>query len=123
MANILVVEDEKIVAADIASTLEGLGYSVPGVVSSGEEAVRRVGELHPDLVLMDIVLGGQMDGVQAARLLRQRFSIPVVFLTAFADGDSLNRARASEPFGYIVKPFTKATLEEKVQKIMQKATA
>lgn len=115
MANILVVEDEKIVAADIASTLEGLGYSVPGVVSSGEEAVRRVGELHPDLVLMDIVLGGQMDGVQAARLLRQRFSIPVVFLTAFADGDSLNRARASEPFGYIVKPFSEKELRSTIE--------
>jgi PAS domain S-box-containing protein len=115
MANILVVEDEKIVATDIASTLEGLGYSVPGVVSSGEEAVRRVGELHPDLVLMDIVLGGQMDGVQAARLMRQRFSIPVVFLTAFADGDSLNRARASEPFGYIVKPFNEKELRSTIE--------
>ncbi len=115
MANILVVEDEKIVAADIHSTLVGLGYSVPGVVSSGEEAVRRVAELHPDLVLMDIMLGGQMDGVQAARLMRQRFSVPVVFLTAFADGESLNRARASEPFGYIVKPFSEKELRSTIE--------
>jgi two-component system, cell cycle sensor histidine kinase and response regulator CckA len=115
MANILVVEDEKIVAADIASTLEGLGYSVPGVVSSGEEAIRRVNELHPDLVLMDIMLDGQMDGVQAARLMRQRFRIPVVFLTAYADGDSLNRARVSEPFGYIVKPFNEKELRSTIE--------
>jgi PAS domain S-box-containing protein len=115
MANILVVEDEKIVAADIASTLQGLGYSVPGVVSSGEEAIRRANELHPDLVLMDIMLGGQMDGVQAARLMRQRFRIPVVFLTAYADGDSLNRARASEPFGYIVKPFNEKELRSTIE--------
>src|SRR6266849_6599765 len=115
MANILVVEDEKIVAADIASTLQGLGYSVPGVVSSGEEAIRRANELHPDLVLMDIMLGGQMDGVQSARLMRQRFRIPVVFLTAYADGDSLKRARASEPFGYIVKPFNEKELRSTIE--------
>ena len=115
MASILVVEDEKIVAADIRSTLTSLGYTVPGLVSSGEEAIPLVAQWQPDLVLMDIILGGQMDGVQAARLIRQRFGIPVVFLTAYADGDSLGRARDSEPFGYIVKPFTEKDLRSTIE--------
>jgi PAS domain S-box-containing protein len=115
MASILVVEDEKIVAADIQSTLTSLGYSVPLVVSSGEEAVRRVLEIRPDLVLMDIMLDGQMDGVQAARVMRQRFSVPVVFLTAYADSDSLSRARASDPFGYVVKPFSEKELRTTIE--------
>src|SRR5260370_9466430 len=103
MANILVVEDEKIVAADIHSTLVSLGYWGPGVVSSGEEAVRRVAELHPDLVLVVIVRVVQIYGVEKARLRRNRVSLPGVFRDAFAHGGPLNPAQDSEALFFMVK--------------------
>ena len=102
---ILVVEDERIVADDIKMSLQRLGYVVPGMTSSGEEAVKKAEEIHPDLVLMDIVLEGKMDGVEAASLIRYRFDIPVVYLTAYSDKKTLERAKVTEPFGYILKPF------------------
>ena len=102
---ILVVEDEGIVARDLQDTLERLGYAVPAVASSGEEAVEKAAETHPDLVLMDIVLKGAMDGVEAADQIRSHFDIPVVYLTANSDEDILERAKITEPFGYILKPF------------------
>jgi PAS domain S-box-containing protein len=104
-AYILVVEDEHIVAKDIRQELQRLGYIVPDVVSSGEDAIEKSGELHPDLVLMDIMLKGKIDGIKAAEKIRVRFDIPVVFLTAYADEDTLNRAKITEPFGYLLKPF------------------
>ena len=102
---IMVVEDEGIVALDIQSKLEGKGYEVTAVVSSGEEAVEKAAETHPNLVLMDIQLEGEMDGVEAADQIRSRFDIPVVYLTAFSDDSTLQRAKVSEPFGYLLKPF------------------
>jgi PAS domain S-box-containing protein/putative nucleotidyltransferase with HDIG domain len=102
---ILVVEDERIVADDIKMSLQRLGYDVPGMTSSGEEAVKKAEETHPDLVLMDIVLEGEMDGVEAASAIRSRFDIPVVYLTAYSDKKTLERAKVTEPFGYILKPF------------------
>ena len=112
---ILVTEDERIVAMDIQSMLQGMGYSVPEVAYSGEEAIAKAAEFHPDLVLMDIMLGSGMDGVEAAETIRSRFDIPVVYLTANADEPILQRAKLTEPFGYIIKPFRErevyATLE------------
>ena len=107
MANekILVVEDERIVAMDIRSTLVRLGYEVPAIISSGEEAIKKAGELHLDLVLMDINLNGKMDGIEAAQQIHDRFDIPVVYLTAYSDEKTLERANVTEPFGYIMKPF------------------
>jgi len=102
---ILIVEDERITAEDIRLSLGGLGYAVTGMASSGEEAIRKAKELHPDLVLMDIVLGGDMDGIEAAKRIRARFNIPVVYLTAYADEKTLERAKVTQPFGYILKPF------------------
>ena len=102
---ILIVEDERITAEDIRLSLGGLGYAVTGMASSGEEAIRKAEELHPDLVLMDIVLGGDMDGIEAAEIIRARFNIPVVYLTAYADEKRLERAKVTQPFGYILKPF------------------
>lgn len=102
---ILIVEDERITAEDIRLSLGGLGYAVTGMASSGEEAIRKAEELHPDLVLMDIVLGGDMDGIEAAKRIRARFNIPVVYLTAYADEKTLERAKVTQPFGYILKPF------------------
>ncbi|MCX5908778.1 MAG: response regulator, partial [Deltaproteobacteria bacterium] len=102
---ILVVEDEGIVAKDIEKTLRDLGYIVPALASSGEEAIEKALVTRPDLVLMDIVLLGKMDGVEAAEEIRTRLGIPVVYLTAHADAATLERAKITEPFGYLLKPF------------------
>ena len=102
---IMVVEDESIVAKDIEMSLNKLGYSVCSLASSGEEAIRKAGEDRPDLVLMDIVLQGEMSGVEAAGQIRSQFDIPVIYLTAYADEKTLNLAKITEPFGYMLKPF------------------
>jgi signal transduction histidine kinase len=107
---VLVVEDEMIVARDIAQQLLDLGYTHAGTTSFGEQAIELVAELHPDLVLMDIQLAGAMDGIAAAQIIRTRFALPVVFLTAFAADDVLARAKLTEPFGYILKPFSEREL-------------
>ena len=114
-AQVLVVEDNAIVAMDIRVKLEALGYSVADVVRSGEEAVVRAAEIGPDLVLMDINLSGDMDGIGAAGHIRSRSAIPVVYLTAHADGETLRRAKQTGPFGYIVKPFEKRDLHAAVE--------
>ncbi len=105
MARILIVEDETIVAEDIRGSLQNLGYDISAVVSSGEEAVKKVEDSDPDLVLMDIVLKGEMDGIEAAELIKSRFTIPVIYLTAYADENLLQRARVTKPWEYILKPF------------------
>ncbi len=112
---IIVVEDEQIVAKDIQKTLEGLGYFVAAIASTGADAIKRSEELGPDLVLMDIKLKGKMDGIEASRQIRERFNIPVVFLSAHADLDTLHRARMTEPFGYIIKPFQTKDLQTTVE--------
>ena len=104
-ARILVVEDEQIVARDLESGLTRMGYEVSGVASTGEDAVRQAAEAQPDLVLMDITLRGEMDGVEAAEQLRSRIDVPVVYVTAYADDTTLQRAKETEPAGYIIKPF------------------
>lgn len=104
-ARILVVEDEKIVARDIKNRLKSLGYTVPAIVSSGEEAIKKAEEIRPDLVLMDIVLKGKIDGIKTAKEIYSRFNIPVVYLTAYSDQETIKRAKKTEPFGYIHKPF------------------
>ncbi len=96
---ILIVEDEQITAADIDDILRHLGYSVSGIVSSGDEAVKKAEETRPDLILMDIRIKGDMDGVEAAREIRRRFDIPVIYLTAHADSETLARAKLAEPLG------------------------
>lgn len=102
---IMVVEDEQFVAKHIRNQLTKAGYNVVGIFSTGEEAVQKVGNLDPDLVLMDIRLAGPMDGIQTATQIRARFNIPIVYLTAFADTETVQRSRATEPFGYLLKPF------------------
>ncbi|MFO7991757.1 MAG: response regulator [Thermoplasmata archaeon] len=101
---VLIVEDEKIVAQDIKNKLQDLGYSVPGIVDNGEEAVKIAGKEELDIVLMDIKLKGEMDGIEAAQQIKE-FDVPVIYLTAYANDDLLERAKVTEPFGYIVKPF------------------
>ncbi|MCE9600325.1 MAG: response regulator [Spirochaetia bacterium] len=104
-AKILIVEDESIVALNLQNRLKSLGYGVAGVAASGEDAVKRCGEVQPDLVLMDIMLQGEMDGIGAAERIRKNYDVPVVYLTAYADDVTLDRAKMTEPFGYILKPF------------------
>lgn len=105
MAKILVVEDESIVAMDIKNRLMRLGYDVPSIAYAGEEAVEKATKIRPDLVLMDIMLRGEMDGIEAVRQIHERLDVPVVYLTAFSDEDTLQRAKITGPFAYIIKPF------------------
>ncbi|MEG4249535.1 ATP-binding protein [Microcoleus sp. Pol10D4] len=112
---ILVVEDEVIVAQDIAGRLKKLGYAVTATVSSGEEAIQKALENPPDLVLMDIVLKGEIDGVTAAEKIRTNRNVPTVFLTAYADDQTLQRAKLTDPFGYIIKPFQQNDLRVAIE--------
>ncbi len=119
--SIMVVEDEYVVAADIRDILEKMGYTVSSVATSGEKAIVRAEEDRPDLVLMDIVLEGQIDGIEAAVEIRNRLQIPVIFLTAYADDDLLERAKVAEPFGYILKPFEEKELHTTIEMALYKA--
>jgi 1,2-diacylglycerol 3-beta-glucosyltransferase len=107
MKRILIVEDEMITAMDEQQCLESLGYEVIGIVSSGEEAIKLTEKERPDLVLMDITLEGEMDGVQAAWKIRDAFNIPVVFVTAHGDKAIYEAATENALSGYIIKPFEK----------------
>ena len=109
-ARILIVEDEAIVAMDIHRRLEKLGYNPMRYVASGEEAVAAAAELDPDLILMDIQLAGAMDGIEAAGVIRERSGTPVIFLTAYSDRASLERAKVADAFGYVLKPFEEREL-------------
>jgi CheY-like chemotaxis protein len=108
--NIMVVEDEVIVAMDIKTRLERVGYRVQAVVSSGDKVLAKAEEVRPDLIVMDILLEGAMDGVSAAEAVRERLAIPVVFLTAHADSMTVRRAKQTFPYGYILKPFEERQL-------------
>ena len=105
-SKILVVEDERITAEDIKSGLENAGYQVPALVSSGKDAVKSAGELKPELVLMDIKLKGRMDGIEAAGQIKLLYDIPVIYLTAYSDEYTVQRAKITEPSGYIIKEAT-----------------
>jgi PAS domain S-box-containing protein len=121
--NILIVEDERIIARDIQHSLENLGYAVPAIVSSGKKAIEKATEIRPHLILMDIRLKGEMDGVEAAERIRAAFDIPVIYLTAYADDETLQRARITEPFGYILKPFEEREVHSVIQMALYKHEA
>ena len=122
-AQILIVEDDGIVAMHIESQLKQLGYGVTGVVIYAEKAIEKVEEHNPDLVLMDIVLKGEMDGIEAAEIIRSRFDIPVVFLTAYADEERFERAKVTIPFGYMLKPFQDRDLKITIEMALYVAKA
>ena len=111
---ILVVEDEKIIAIDLQRRLEKLGYDVIRLCTTGSEAIDIALEEIPDLILMDIMLLGEVDGIEAAKVIKDRAGIPVIFLTAYADEQTLERAKAAEPFGYILKPFKERELHTSI---------
>ena len=117
---VLVVEDEVIVAENIRSKLEKAGYVVPETVTSGEQALECLKELRVDLVLMDIELEGEMDGIQTAEHIRTRYGLPIIYLTAYADEKTLDRARVTEPFGYLLKPFQTRELRSNIEMALYK---
>ena len=122
-SRILIVEDEGVVTKDIQHRLERLGHAVVGIAYSGDKAVETAGRLSPDLVLMDIKLRGDMDGIEAARQIRDRFNIPVVYLTAYTDDMILKFAKIAEPYGYIVKPFGDRELHTNIDMALYKHKA
>ena len=118
--SVLVVEDESIVAKDIQNSLKKLGYAVPSVENSGEDAIDSAGQYRPDLILMDIMLKGEISGIEAAEQIRNRYQIPVIFLTAYADESTLSKAKVTEPYGYIIKPFKEIDLHTSIEMALYK---
>jgi PAS domain S-box-containing protein len=112
---ILVVEDEIIVSKNLKNRLENLGYSVPAIVTSGEDAIIKSDEIKPDLVLMDIMLEGDVDGIEAADHISKNYNIPVIYLTAYGDNETLERAKITDPYGYILKPFEVRELHNNIE--------
>tara|TARA_Y100000589_G_scaffold321098_1_gene351902 strand:+ start:122556 stop:123305 length:750 start_codon:yes stop_codon:yes gene_type:complete len=119
-ANIQVVEDEAIVSKDIQQSLKKLGYNVVGSAATGEKAIEIARELKPDLVLMDIMLKGEMSGIDAADIIKEELNIPIIFLTAYADENTLAKAKVTEPFGYIIKPFKEIDLKTSIEMALYK---
>lgn len=115
--SIMVVEDENIIALDIKNRLGRLGYNIVAVVPSGEEAVKVAGKIKPDLVLMDIVLRGSMNGVETAERIVEETNIPIIFLSSFSDKDTLSKADKVTHYGYLIKPFNERELKNKIDLI------
>jgi|GEM_PF-1994990 PAS domain S-box-containing protein len=113
--NIVIVEDEPIVAMDIKRCLKQLGYQVAAVAANSEDAVQQIVDKRPDLVLMDIRLKGDIDGIETAWRIRQRFNVPIVYLTAHSDPETLERAKFTEPYGYILKPYEDRDLHTTIE--------
>ncbi len=118
--SVFIVEDELIVADDIRLTLENLGYTVAGIAQTGETAIHLMPEHTPDIVLMDIQLAGPMDGIETAEWIHSHLGIPVIFLTAHADDANLDRAKVTEPYGYIVKPYDERELHSVIEMTLYK---
>ena len=112
---VLIVEDEAIVSMGLRYELESFGYSVPAEIRSGEEAINLTSQLRPDLVLMDIGLSGEMDGIDAAAQIKEQFDIPVVYLSAQAKNATFERAKLTEPYGYLLKPVHSEQLQVAVE--------
>src|SRR6056297_2903323 len=107
---ILIVEDERIIALDLKKRLERFGFVSPEIVSNGEDAITSAEGTRPDIILMDIMLGGEIDGIEAAKHIKEHLNIPVIFLTAYSNENTLERAKEAEPYGYILKPFKEREL-------------
>ncbi|MCB9168770.1 MAG: response regulator [Flavobacteriales bacterium] len=118
--NVLVVEDESIVSKDIQHSLKKLGYNVVGAAAAGEQAVQLAIETQPDIILMDIMLKGEMSGIEAAMQIRQETNIPVIFLTAYADESTLSKAKVTQPYGYIIKPFKEIDIHTSIEMALYK---
>lgn len=117
---ILVVEDEGIIAMDIAASLQALGYQTPPTISNGKEAIAVAEQIHPDLILIDILLKGDIDGIEAAVVIKEKLNIPIVYLTANTDEKTFQRAKVSGPFGYLLKPFEERELHSTIETALYK---
>ena len=123
MANtkVFILEDENIVAKDIEQSLKKLGYDVVGVASSGEKVKELLNEgLKPEIFLMDIMIKGDMDGIEVAEYVKEKYNLPVIFLTAYADENTLSKAKITEPYGYILKPFKEIDLHTTIEMALYK---
>lgn len=119
-AKILIVEDESIVAFNLQQRLAQMGYEVPAVAASGSETLNLAQTILPDLVLMDIHIDGQMDGIETASVLQQQRSVPVIYLTAYSEDATLDRARQTRPYGYLIKPFSERELHATIQMALER---
>jgi CheY-like chemotaxis protein len=117
---ILIVEDEYIIANDIETILQDMGYEVCALVSSGEQAIEKTEKLRPDVVLMDIMLKGKMDGIETANHIKLNYNIPIIYITAYADDKILEKAMITEPFGYLIKPFKDQELRLNIEMALYK---
>ena len=118
--NVLVVEDESIVSKDIQYSLKKIGYNVIGAAPTGERAVELAEELNPDIILMDIMLKGKITGIEASAQIKEKLNIPVIFLTAYADENTLSKAKITEPYAYIIKPFKEIDLHTSIEMALYK---
>ncbi len=117
---ILIVEDEAIVAKDISVCLQKIGYEVMGTFAKGEKALTFLEENKPDLVIMDIMLAGKISGIDASASIKTKYDIPVVFLTAYADEKTISKAKVTEPYGYVIKPFKEIDLRTSIEMALYK---
>jgi PAS domain S-box-containing protein len=116
----MIIEDESIIAKDIENILRSYNYNVAGPFSRAEEAIKLINEIKPDLILMDVVLKGEMDGVEAANIINQQISVPIIYLTAYADDITINRIKKTEPYGYFLKPFEEKELYTWIETTLHK---
>ena len=118
--SIFIVEDEFITATDLREKLKSLGYVIAGEAKDGEEAIRKVMDTNPDLILMDIKLNGEMDGFEAAEKIHNHVDIPIIYLTAFSDQHTLDRAKYTQPFAYLLKPFDNREIHTSIEVAMHR---
>src|ERR1043165_8561036 len=118
--NIFIVEDESIVAKDIQNSLNKLGYNVIGFANNGKDAIDKITELMPDLILMDIMIKGDLTGIDVSEKIKEKINVPVIFLTAYADEGTLAKAKITEPYGYILKPFKEIDLHSTIEMAVYK---
>jgi CheY-like chemotaxis protein len=117
---ILIVEDDRYVAIYIKQTLESFGYDAIKIAVSGEGAIQKAKEMNADVVLMDIVLKGKMDGIEAAAIIKEQLGIPIIYLTAYSDDKRVQRAKATNPVGYLLKPFQERDLQQGIEIALQR---
>ncbi len=119
-SKILIVEDEIIIAIDLKIRLEDLGYYVPGIAVNGRDAIKKTGEKNPDIILMDILLNGDKDGIEVAQQIRNQYNIPIIYLTGNQNDSVIERAETTEPYGYINKPFDNNEIENAIELAVSK---
>lgn len=119
-SKILIVEDEIIIAIDLKIRLEDLGYYVPGIAVNGRDAIKKTGEKNPDIILMDILLNGDKDGIQVAQQIHNQYNVPIIYLTGSQNDGLIEKAGITEPYGYINKPFDNTEIENAIQLAVSK---